>query len=333
MQIMTSDMDRLKAMFDRQAETPPKRSAKDAAIGAAMTAFDEKHGKKPYAVRQGSRLMDRLTGAADAARATLFGRRPMKLSHVLAGSVSVIVLSLAVLNVSQFQTPERQDTGAVKPDDARLDSGQSSGQSSVKGEAKLAEPATPSIPAERQAQTQSAAPASRRNAASADDKNAPSSIVVDGFADAVTGPVAPSNHAARVSNEEARRRVGQYRGGREKDAVRGQAQNKVENGRALTKQRLAAKVTEAESFEQSQFGNRVARSLAPAPVGADEIQRREYRDQGRDTFQKVQPNPVKVTAEEPVSTFSIDVDTASYSFMRAALNRGVLPQKDAVRVE
>jgi Ca-activated chloride channel family protein len=40
-----------------------------------------------------------------------------------------------------------------------------------------------------------------------------------------------------------------------------------------------------------------------------------------------------VTAEEPVSTFSIDVDTASYSFMRGELMRGVLPQKDAVRVE
>jgi len=40
-----------------------------------------------------------------------------------------------------------------------------------------------------------------------------------------------------------------------------------------------------------------------------------------------------VTAEEPVSTFSIDVDTASYSFVRRALMQGVLPQKDAVRVE
>ena len=42
---------------------------------------------------------------------------------------------------------------------------------------------------------------------------------------------------------------------------------------------------------------------------------------------------MKVTAEEPVSTFSIDVDTASYAFVRAALNDSTLPQKDAVRVE
>jgi Ca-activated chloride channel family protein len=58
-----------------------------------------------------------------------------------------------------------------------------------------------------------------------------------------------------------------------------------------------------------------------------------YREQGRDKFADITPNRVKVVTEEPVSTFSVDVDTASYAFMRGALNRGVLPQKDAVRVE
>lgn len=38
-------------------------------------------------------------------------------------------------------------------------------------------------------------------------------------------------------------------------------------------------------------------------------------------------------AENSVSTFSIDADTASYSFVRASLEQGVLPQKNAVRVE
>ncbi|HEV2653174.1 MAG TPA: VWA domain-containing protein [Rhizomicrobium sp.] len=45
------------------------------------------------------------------------------------------------------------------------------------------------------------------------------------------------------------------------------------------------------------------------------------------------PNPVKVTADDPVSTFSIDVDTASYGVVRNALMGGALPQADAVRVE
>ena len=68
-------------------------------------------------------------------------------------------------------------------------------------------------------------------------------------------------------------------------------------------------------------------------ISADELVQPGYQDQGRDNFEELEPNPVKVTAEEPVSTFSIDVDTASYSFMRSELMRGVLPQKDAVRVE
>ncbi|MDP3195507.1 MAG: von Willebrand factor type A domain-containing protein [Tabrizicola sp.] len=45
------------------------------------------------------------------------------------------------------------------------------------------------------------------------------------------------------------------------------------------------------------------------------------------------PNPVKVTAEEPVSTFSIDVDTASYAVVRSSLTGGTLPTPDQVRIE
>ncbi|WP_049722305.1 vWA domain-containing protein [Gilvimarinus polysaccharolyticus] len=55
--------------------------------------------------------------------------------------------------------------------------------------------------------------------------------------------------------------------------------------------------------------------------------------QNRDKFSEQQENPVKRTADEPVSTFSIDVDTASYSFVRSQLNNGILPPKNAVRVE
>ncbi|HEY4943155.1 MAG TPA: VWA domain-containing protein [Rhizomicrobium sp.] len=50
-------------------------------------------------------------------------------------------------------------------------------------------------------------------------------------------------------------------------------------------------------------------------------------------FPDARPNAVIVTAEQPVSTFSIDVDTASYGVVRDALNQGALPPADAVRVE
>jgi Ca-activated chloride channel family protein len=58
-----------------------------------------------------------------------------------------------------------------------------------------------------------------------------------------------------------------------------------------------------------------------------------FQEQGRDKFESLDVNAIKLSSEEPVSTFSIDVDTASYSFVRRQLNQGVLPQKDAVRIE
>jgi len=45
------------------------------------------------------------------------------------------------------------------------------------------------------------------------------------------------------------------------------------------------------------------------------------------------PNPVKRTAEQPVSTFSIDVDTAAYANVRRFIDNGRAPPRDAVRVE
>ncbi len=69
------------------------------------------------------------------------------------------------------------------------------------------------------------------------------------------------------------------------------------------------------------------------PAMPIEVQQNYYHDEGRDKFEDVKPNPIKLAKEEPVSTFSVDVDTSSYSFMRASLNNNVLPQKDAVRIE
>ncbi len=63
---------------------------------------------------------------------------------------------------------------------------------------------------------------------------------------------------------------------------------------------------------------------APQPMPGD-IDRENYED--------VEVNPIHVVAEDPVSTFSIDVDTASYSNVRRMLNDGHLPPQDAVRTE
>ncbi len=56
--------------------------------------------------------------------------------------------------------------------------------------------------------------------------------------------------------------------------------------------------------------------VAPSPAAA-------AADEGRDKFQHFETNPVKRTADDPVSTFSVDVDTAAYSFVRRKLTEGV----------
>jgi Ca-activated chloride channel family protein len=54
---------------------------------------------------------------------------------------------------------------------------------------------------------------------------------------------------------------------------------------------------------------------------------------GRDKFANAPENAFKIARDAPVSTFSIDVDTASYAFVRAQLNRNVLPPPASVRTE
>ncbi|SMX43766.1 vWA domain-containing protein [Octadecabacter ascidiaceicola] len=84
------------------------------------------------------------------------------------------------------------------------------------------------------------------------------------------------------------------------------------------------------------------RSLEQTPVGglffgstdmaADEVWMQPSTP-NTETFANEAPNPLKITTEEPVSTFSIDVDTAAYSLVRSSLTRGQLPSPDAVRIE
>ena len=52
-----------------------------------------------------------------------------------------------------------------------------------------------------------------------------------------------------------------------------------------------------------------------------------------EAYDRIVDNPFLDAAANPLSTFSIDVDTASYSNVRRFLDNGGLPPKDAVRIE
>lgn len=69
----------------------------------------------------------------------------------------------------------------------------------------------------------------------------------------------------------------------------------------------------------------------PAPVVQEELI--AAPPENRERFGKADANPVKSVATDPVSTFSVDVDTASYAFVRRSLMEGQMPERDAVRVE
>ena len=80
----------------------------------------------------------------------------------------------------------------------------------------------------------------------------------------------------------------------------------------------------------------VAESAAPSPQantmvydGAVE----EPRTGNTEAYAHIDENPFIEAARAPLSTFSIDVDTASYSNTRRFITDGQLPPKDAVRIE
>src|SRR5262245_45464616 len=77
------------------------------------------------------------------------------------------------------------------------------------------------------------------------------------------------------------------------------------------------------------------RPAAPAPQASGGLRANIIQGAVPNTekYPDATPNPVKVARQDPVSTFSIDVDTAAYTNVRRFLNDGMLPPPDAVRVE
>jgi Ca-activated chloride channel family protein len=75
-----------------------------------------------------------------------------------------------------------------------------------------------------------------------------------------------------------------------------------------------------------------ALAVAPAPVPTSAPLQRDA-EMNTEDYAHVAENPFLAVANQPLSTFSIDVDTASYSNSRRFLAQGSLPPKDAIRVE
>jgi len=108
-------------------------------------------------------------------------------------------------------------------------------------------------------------------------------------------------------------------------------------GPVVTKEKMPRAPMEAQkdmsmssntALPQSAGGKLVARPQGQAPGGDD-----GKEPEGTEGYDPVAENPFMRTDRNPISTFSIDVDTASYSNMRRFLNDNTMPPKDAVRIE
>ncbi len=90
--------------------------------------------------------------------------------------------------------------------------------------------------------------------------------------------------------------------------------------------------------EQIPLPSRQSASLLEVELNLEEISIMEddiaiLVPNNREKFPNITPYSVKQVSLEPVSTFSIDVDTSSYAYVRSSLNDGYLPSKDAIRTE
>jgi len=85
--------------------------------------------------------------------------------------------------------------------------------------------------------------------------------------------------------------------------------------------------------ELAQESHRLHENYASRNVHEGQAWRYQSTPANRENYKHYPDNPVQRVAENPVSTFSIDVDTGSYSNVRRMLNHGQMPPADAVRIE
>lgn len=97
-------------------------------------------------------------------------------------------------------------------------------------------------------------------------------------------------------------------------------------------------VTQTESYKDYTRAEKKS-AMMDMPAGAVSRDMEEADDDGAavihntEEYDLIKENEFKGVKDNPLSTFSIDVDTASYTNVRRYLNGSQLPPKDAVRIE
>ncbi len=99
-----------------------------------------------------------------------------------------------------------------------------------------------------------------------------------------------------------------------------------------------AEIREGDTARTKHFGRTAAEPAVTSPdQQVEEILRSLAQRPGESPdmmfFRYYGDNPFVEAGAKPLSTFSVDVDTASYTLARSYLTRGVVPPKEAVRTE
>lgn len=125
------------------------------------------------------------------------------------------------------------------------------------------------------------------------------------------------------------------------------------NRKAANEQNLAPTRRIAESFQGQSYspsqdeysGRELMPATQPAVIAGGYLVAQDYPETvdaelwryngnfNTEGYSRITENEFMEVTENPLSTFSIDVDTASYSNMRRFLNNNQLPPEDAVRIE
>lgn len=120
-----------------------------------------------------------------------------------------------------------------------------------------------------------------------------------------------------------------------------EARSDVQNRLALQKeeapastpgrQAAAAIETQAKTLSSGVLGGV---SVSPAAEPPATVLDRRFRPSfNTEAYDRITDNPFVDVGQNPLATFSIDVDTASYANVRRFLSQNQLPPKDAVRIE
>lgn len=296
---------KLQELLSNLTAPEPSKDAQDQALERAMAAFDQKMSQ----TAQGSAAADRPTGIRNML--SHIGRKFMKKRFIVSGTVGAVATCgiVAVLGTSFYH---QQIADILGPQQKQVE---------LTGMKLTVESATPAT------DLREAGPnvvLTQRNESGAEEtvgalKLRAASDVFNGGGAAPKKEMAPKAAPAVKGDALDLWRSAAQR--RSDAAPAGTAEGVARQRRLVAPTAPLAMPAEADMM-----------LIAPAPP-VDDVIVHQYQEQGRDQFQAFEENSVRSVKAEPVSTFSIDVDTASYSFVRRALNNGVLPQKNAIRIE